>query len=288
MMLAGLTSFTFGQQSPGIYWRFANPSVYQEGNDSFLQFDIEISCDRNNTFHSDLQVYLDYNPEAFGENIVASGNVSVEKLGLLKGDVSGAAKYVQLPLGVPGADNKSNRHACLTEALFRIPNGNFMNEVPVLPEWGSLFRYRIRIENNTEKAGISFVSADTKGTPLMDEGQYFLNRNFMSPEKYGRGTGFEGLYENSLVEFPLIPTGEKTGDISAIRIYSEGSTVFVRTGDVSGYQMRLYDIFGKALIDTELSGSTEYEIPAWVTKGIYIAEVTDGTQVTTQKIYLSR
>ncbi|MBN1337942.1 MAG: T9SS type A sorting domain-containing protein [Bacteroidales bacterium] len=287
LLLAGFM-YAFGQQSPSIHWRFANPVVYEQWGDSFLQFDIEISADRPGTFHSDLQVYLDYNPGAFGENVAASGNISVERLGLLSGNVSGAEKYIQLPPGVPGVDNMVSRHACLTEALFRVPRQNFMNEAPVLPEWGGLFRYRIRILDASETAGISFVAADTRGIPLMDDGQYYLNRDFTNPLKYGQDDLFSGLYENNLLDFPLTPSGAFAGNETGISIFSDGNNIFIKAGEVSDLNLKLHDVYGKTVLSASLSGNHEYQVTASVVKGIYIAEVQDGTEITTKKVFLSR
>ncbi|MCD4736598.1 MAG: hypothetical protein K8R53_11180, partial [Bacteroidales bacterium] len=90
-----ITIGLFGQ-NPILQWRFANPTSFYDStlNQCVFQFDAEISCDMAGTFHSDLQMYFDYNTLAFGENIFNSGNSEYERLGMLLGEIApGFPKY---------------------------------------------------------------------------------------------------------------------------------------------------------------------------------------------------
>ncbi|MCD4737506.1 MAG: hypothetical protein K8R53_15790, partial [Bacteroidales bacterium] len=86
LLLAGFLT-AMAQQAPTVDWRFANPIVTTEASDMYLVFDVEISCDQSATYHSDLQIYIDYNSTAFGNNITANGNIAFERLELLQGDI---------------------------------------------------------------------------------------------------------------------------------------------------------------------------------------------------------
>ena len=70
------------KSDPQLVWRFANPQIIP-GSPSFLVFDVEIKCDVPGTFHRDLQVYFNYNDDAFGQQVVANGKIAISDLYLM-------------------------------------------------------------------------------------------------------------------------------------------------------------------------------------------------------------
>ncbi|MBN1338134.1 MAG: LamG domain-containing protein, partial [Bacteroidales bacterium] len=199
---------------PVLHWRFANETVFQDGPDCVLQFDVEVSCDVAGTFHSDMQLYFDYNTLAFGNNIVANGKITYERLGLLLGDLSGTPLYAMYG----NIDNNPSRYALLSEATFVVANPTFMNEVPMLPVWGGYARFQIIIADQGQLAGIDFVPQDG-GVGIMDGGQYYVDATHPAATKYGIPPGYEGVYENDLLTqaltcAPCPPVAVWTGAIS--------------------------------------------------------------------------
>lgn len=200
-------------QNPIVHWRFANPVTYEELGNCVFEFDVELSCDMAGTFHSDMQVYFNYNDLAFGQNIVSNANVTQERLELLLGDVGGTDKYI-----IYGPqDNKPNRYAILTEKVFPIANPTFMNEVPMLPTYGGFFKFKIVVQNQGELAGIEFVPEDA-GVGIMNGGQYYLDAAHPAPTKYGDPPNYAGMYENDLLTastscIPCPPVAVWTGAV---------------------------------------------------------------------------
>ena len=282
LLLAGIMP-CFAQMTPHLYWRFANASVVEMENDLFLEFDVQISCDQTATYHSDLQVYLDYNTDAFGENVVAEGNIFVEKLELLDGMVGDTYLYVSYPPSTPGADNQNFRHAYLTESQLQVPNSLFMHEVPMIPEWAGLAKYRIRIQDPSGTAGIRFVEESTIGVPLMNTGQYYLNATNTMPVKYGQ----PGQYVNDLIDFPLMLTDlPENADPTLLRVYAFKDVVYVQTGSEEPVTVTVYDLPGKVLVRKELAGGNQYEIPLNAGTGVYVVETAYNDKVTTKKVFI--
>jgi hypothetical protein len=63
---------------------------------SNYEFDVYMAADQLGTFHSRGQVYVNYNPAAFGSQLVSSGNVTVTQLSLLKENIGGTGKYATI------------------------------------------------------------------------------------------------------------------------------------------------------------------------------------------------
>ncbi|MBN1340194.1 MAG: lamin tail domain-containing protein, partial [Bacteroidales bacterium] len=187
----------FGQYTTDtiLYWRFANPVVIP-GSPSYAQFDVEISAEFSGTWHTDLQMYFDYNTVAFGTNIVQNSKVTFEKLEMLAGDLAGSPKYV-----IYGPqDNTDSTFAILTEAQFKIIGSTFMNEVPMYPTFAGFLRITIEIADDSELAGINFAES------LMDNWQYFISTQHplqgQIPWKYNNPCSYENDLNNWVITPP--------------------------------------------------------------------------------------
>lgn len=201
-------------QEPTVHWRFANESVYLNGTDCILEFDVQVSCDMAGTYHSDMQLYFDYNTLAFGANIVANGKITYQRLELLQGDFAGTPLYAMYG----NIDNSPSRYALLSEATFVVANSTFMNEVPMLPVWGGYARFQIIVADQGQLAGIDFVPQDG-GVGIMDGGQYYVDATHPTATKYGVPPGYQGVYENDLLMqalscLPCPPLAVWTGAIN--------------------------------------------------------------------------
>jgi hypothetical protein len=216
LLIAALMLFAFGAmaQTPVLHWRFANPMVYDLAGVCTLEFDVEISCDLAGTYHSDLQLYFDYNTLAFGENVVINGNLTYERLAMLNGDLAGTPLYAIYG----NVDNKPYRYAILSEATFTVANPMFMNQVPMLPTFAGYIKVKMNVADQGQLAGIDFVPNDG-GVGLMDGGQYYLDATHPAATKYGVAPDFAGVYENDLMMQALScgppPANTWTGVVSS-------------------------------------------------------------------------
>jgi hypothetical protein len=189
---------------PVLHWRFANPTVFNNGTNDVLQFDVELSCTDAGTFHSSMQIFFDYSTLGFGTSIVANNKISYTRLALMQGQFSGTDKYNV----VNTADNTDHTFAILTEAAILIPDATFMNEVPQLPAWSGFFQFQIIIADMAQVAGIVF-RADR-----MDSGNYYVDATHPTETKYGIPPGYAGVYENDLLNYQLFNAGTLTGSVT--------------------------------------------------------------------------
>jgi len=176
--------------NPNLYWRFANPVVYNNGVDCVLSFDVQVSSTDAGTYISSTQVYFDYNTLAFGTNIFANNKISYE-----------LCFIPPWPPPVPpilwAADNSPSTFAILWEASFIIPNPNYMQVVPLYPEFCCLFSFTIIISDQSQLASIFFRS------DLMNGGTYYVDATHPTETKYGDPPGYAYIYENDLLNQPL-------------------------------------------------------------------------------------
>ncbi|MBN1338777.1 MAG: hypothetical protein JXA03_05600 [Bacteroidales bacterium] len=236
-------------QNPILHWRFANPVVYEISGICTLEFDVEVSCDMPGTFHSDMQLYFDYNTLAFGENVVTNGVLTYERLALLQGDLAGTPLYAIFG----NVDNKPYRYAILSEATFTVASPMFMNEIPLWPVFAGYIKVRMNISDQSELAGIQFVPSDG-GVGLMNGGQYYLDATHPSATKYGNPPDYEGVYENDLLTQPLLCGGgttEWTGAVDEDWFNPGNWTAGVPTGAVDA----LIPNVGKAPFPVIFNGS---------------------------------
>ncbi|MCD4745265.1 MAG: T9SS type A sorting domain-containing protein [Bacteroidales bacterium] len=211
LMLLAFSAAT--QPYAQLYWRFANPVVIP-GTPYIFQFDVEISCDMPGTYHSDMQIYFDYNNLAFGPSIVSNGNIQHIRLDLMDGELF-PGMYLYDIYGP--ADITDHTYAILSEASFppTAPTWTFeyMTEVPQYPVFGGFFQFRIKITDNTQLAGIEFRP------DLMNGGNYFRWPASGQPYnaiKYGTPPDYAGIYVNNLLDFWLTISGTIAGTITDI------------------------------------------------------------------------
>lgn len=187
-LLTGLVALAIAMQAQStLYFRFANTEI-KEGAPSYLVFDIELKAGELDTYQRDLQVFIDYNPDAFGENIVSKGRIELEKLDLMQGETDDSEKYKFIKITDV---NDRNRFAFLTEFTTdeKHPGPAFFNMVPT--EYTGFVRVKMEIKDDNQKAGIKFVEE------LMSDGQYYAKTD-SKPYKYEKV-----VLENSLADKSL-------------------------------------------------------------------------------------
>lgn len=173
-----VSSFSFAQEN--IYFRFANPQITQ-GDPSVLSFDIELRVDNPQIFHRDLQIYIDYNTLAFGENIVATGNLDITHLELMD-------NFYET---VNVVDNTTAKFAVVTKATDELTlNGSsqYFNEVPTT--YTGLINVHMDISAENNIAGISFDE------DLMNGGQFFQSLVSTEPLAFESPCNYENNMEN--------------------------------------------------------------------------------------------
>ncbi|MBS3767856.1 MAG: T9SS type A sorting domain-containing protein [Candidatus Cloacimonetes bacterium] len=129
----------------GVTFTFANGTI-DSGN---FEFDVMIQADASGNYLGDNQVYFNYNPAAFGLNIVANSKVEVTKSTMLQGDISGSPLYSLVNM----ADNSSSR-AAITYGYNYPVSPSWANEIPTTPE--KLFHVQIDIADNSENSELTF------------------------------------------------------------------------------------------------------------------------------------
>ncbi|MCD4746005.1 MAG: T9SS type A sorting domain-containing protein [Bacteroidales bacterium] len=254
--LAILLFFAFlsEAQQPQLTWRFTNAKVIS-GNPSIFQFDVEVKCNQEGTYQSDMQIYFNYNTFAFGENIRGiPGNINFprkihyRKLELIQGEFAGISKYNI----VNDANNTSSRYAIITEASFPMANPLFMNEVDT--DFKGFLQFQIKIEDYTQLAGIEF-----KGF-LMNGGEYYRDANSQISKYFD-----PCLYDNDLLEVSLLPDLPTSYFKVSDTIICCDENVMVRyTGNASDTATYYWDFDGATILSG--SGQGPFTIN-WTTVG---------------------
>jgi hypothetical protein len=236
--LVSLISLTITAQ-PQLTWRFNNVEVINAGTQ--LQFDVEVMANVTGSFQRDLQIYFDYNPVAFGSNIVANGKITYSPLTLLD-----AGQY----LVVNAADNTTSKFAIITEAINEMTQpGSATYYKEVTTTYQGLLRFTINIApgGNTQMAGIAFDQV------LMNGGQYYQSTTpgTHDPVKYLDPC----LYNNNL----------STSLLSSFY----GTTVYAKTTPVILNSCTVNLFSGTTQIDTYSTGTAA--------NTFYFTGMTDGS-----------
>jgi hypothetical protein len=241
LLFFALPSFS---QKPNIYWQFANPVLLSSEKGCVLQLDVEISSTMAGTYHSDLQVYFDYNTAAFGQNIVANNHIVVEYLEMMQGEAFGQVKYFVNNY----TDNTGHTFAILTESTYLIADPMYMNEVPQYPVFAGLFRFRIQIQSPSQVAGMFFRDN------LMDGGNYFISSTYYPQTKYGDPPDYQNLYMNDLMNQPLDCSAgcpETTTGKAVEVVYQEQRLAVTLPADETG-TCSVFDMTGRNLLVSRL------------------------------------
>jgi hypothetical protein len=138
-----------------IEFTFANTTL----SGSTFEVDVMVQATANGTKLGDTQVYINYDTNAFGTNIVGSGKVTVSKGTMLHGGSPPFDYYTIVNV----ADNSSSRFAITSE--YNQPGyPDYGNDLPTAPT--QLLHIVFTIANNSYTADLSFQQA------LMDGQQY--------------------------------------------------------------------------------------------------------------------
>ena len=145
----------------GIIFTFANDEIKIEDDDILLDFDVMIQASESGTRFGSGMVYVDYNTDAFGENICADSNITVTKGEILLGEfVPGVDLYSILTV----VDNNVSKFAVAT--CYDWPMlPDYANELTIEPI--QYLHISMCISNTLSHSGLYFDN------DLMDNQQYF-------------------------------------------------------------------------------------------------------------------
>ncbi|MCD4734476.1 MAG: T9SS type A sorting domain-containing protein [Bacteroidales bacterium] len=192
-----LAAFAAVSQNPVLHWKFENAHVGYNGTDYVLEFDIMAGCDSTGTQPENMRVYFNYNNLAFGINIAANNNITVEKGVFLIGNPPPGYELYQL---FGPFDNNPNRVGIVME---RATIGYYWHFLPSLPAYGHMLHIEMVIQDKNQLAGIEFVGEEG-GINYMNAVQTFSTMANPFPyEKYGNPPEYQGIYENDLLQFSL-------------------------------------------------------------------------------------
>jgi len=139
----------------GVTYSFENCTI----SSGYLEFDVMLAADVEDTYLGDNQVYFNYNAAGFGSNVVDNSKITVSKGTLLQGDVLGDDLYTILSI----QDNSPSRVA-ITNVYNYASSPSWANEIPTTPT--KLLHISIEIDDPSENSAISFQEG------LMDEQTY--------------------------------------------------------------------------------------------------------------------
>jgi len=238
------------KQSVGITFTFDNDSVKVVNDTVRLVFDIMIQASDSGSKFGDAMVYVDYNTDAFGENICAQNNIHITRGDILLGDFMGYDLYELTNF----TDNTSSRFAVTTSFIFpALPD--IATELPAQP---------------VQFLHISLVVNDTLSTSGLS-----FQQNLMSGQIYysDNTTLYDPVIADDTLDIVLIPQPEPLSPPENVLIEIIGTDVQVSWDQVSGASS--YSIYSSLLPDTgftlEASGiiDTDWSQPIPANKKFY-------------------
>jgi hypothetical protein len=142
----------------GIEYEFANPEITGQ-NDEYFEFDIEVSTFANTFLFGNSEIYLEYDPNVWGLNMVANGKITATKeTVILSSDYS-------LTIG----DKTASK---LKLAINSINNPN--NPFSLTPNQEELCHLKLDISNLLSVSPSIFFDE----TAMQGESEYYQNGNF--------------------------------------------------------------------------------------------------------------
>ncbi|MBN1338035.1 MAG: T9SS type A sorting domain-containing protein [Bacteroidales bacterium] len=243
----------------------------QTNDNGTLVYEISLKADEAGSYHCDLQMYLDYNTEAFGENIVRNSKVKVTPGELLSGSFAGAPMYRIVNV----VDNTSSRIAIITEALF--PEGNVTD---ILNEVTENYKSLLRVEVATGFTGAYMPFSFCE--KLMNEGQYF--REGTEPEKYTFPCKYE--YNVEVREISQLPdelANKTTASLNGITAWPNpvSNLLNVAIPQPGNYSVMLVDLLGQEQFSTKLTPEQKLFLTIDMTgrkAGIYMLHIKHRTE----------
>ena len=133
------------------------------------EFDVYMAASQEGTFHTNGQVYISFNEQAFGADLVANQAVKYTHLDLLDQSAGPLGpKYNTLNL----ADNRSNVFAATWSGNFNSATGNLDATHTALPaRMTPLYHFSFKLRNPNAPAQIQLH------TDLMKGQQFYMNRS---------------------------------------------------------------------------------------------------------------
>jgi hypothetical protein len=158
---------------------FAQPEVYFDIRNNqivnnTLSFDVYMRASQSGTYHSRGQVYLFYNPAAFGSTVVVNNNVTVTELDLLtEPDIFGGTKYLTVNI----ADN-GNRVAVTWQMVYQAIPASSLTHTVVPDTFAPLYHFEMEVLDPAASPGITFDYS------LMGAQQFYLAPNTTTELQY--------------------------------------------------------------------------------------------------------
>ena len=233
MLVFATTSVLAQNLAPSLEFRFVNPRISTTEPASF-QFDVQVRASQPGSYHRDMQIYFNYNEEAFGPGIEAGQRVEIEKTGIMAGETpTGAPRYEW----VNATDNTPSRYYITSQPTHTTTaSDDLHNEIPTT--WTGYMQVSIQIMEFELPAGIGFMGMLGDVT-MMEGGQYYLGEEGQ-PLAYASPI----IFVNDLMEFNLTASvmmlsldvfPENAGSVSGEGQYAPGQEVTLEATPNEGF-----------------------------------------------------
>ena len=200
----------------GITFTFGNSTL----SGSTYEFDVMVQGSTSGTKLGDNLVYINYDANAFGSNVVGNGNVTVTKGTMLQGGSAPAFYYTIVNV----TDNTSSRFSVTVE--YNYPDyPEYGNDLPTSPT--QLLHIVLNIADDSYTAGLSFEQ------PLMD-GQEYESDNT---------TKYNPVVADDTDDAPLSPI---VVDLVSFTAERSGEEVLLRWKTASEINQAGFNIFRRA------------------------------------------
>ncbi|WP_422105426.1 BspA family leucine-rich repeat surface protein [Winogradskyella sp.] len=261
-------SITSEMLSTDVTVAFANAQITDDGMDNYYEADIVISGTTDFYIGSG-QVYLEYNTAAFGENVATNNSIEYSQpdgtiLGYSFGAFSPAYRdFVQ-------NDNTTSRVSLSFQQNIGLAGLETAPELAITSTPKVLFHIKIRYVDSSADADICFY------TDGVFQDQFFTACGGTATADCTNTPGVQitnDTYDCS--EAGVATLGITNLEASEIRLYPNPvSTSFKIKGLTSTYQVKIYDVNGRLIVEDERSDEQPIDMSDY-DNGVYLVEISN-------------
>ncbi len=265
LLIVLLSLNSFGQN---ITFSFLNAQITSEGDDNYYEADVLLES--NTPFKLGIGLlYFNYNTEAFGENVNASGalSISAPENYVLAEEITAFATPIYG--GFLPVDNTASRFAFSWNQLFsssQIADNNIINT----PK--GLFHIKIKYSDTTKPANVVFEAADLfDGQTYTACGGPFATDCYDSPGTQLVNDSYDSTGSTSLSTIQNSPFAE----VALLR--NPVNTHFEILGLETESTLKIYSLVGQLVKEVTNYKAGEVAVTD-LKSNIYLIEITQGTQ----------
>ncbi|WP_339893919.1 T9SS type A sorting domain-containing protein [uncultured Algibacter sp.] len=278
-----LLMITLSLNAQNIEFTFANAQITNDASFDFYETDVMIAAVEGQAdFKLGIgQVYINYNPSAFGNNINAGGGLEITyPAGYILGQVNTLSYYSDFVTN----DNSTTRFSFAYQQ--GISSGSMVDNVTSTPT--KLFHIKMQFTDSGQLPMVAFEDNETQPPGVSNSRDQFFTA--CGPSTGGLGfddcAGFPGTqFNDALFESGGATLSTEPSELlNVLSVYPNPTEGLLYVGVNTKSKYRVIDIFGKIVNRGSLNqGKNELQLRNYES-GIYFLTITNDSGSATKKI----